>query len=130
MWRRLVLAVLLIMLSSAAWAQSNPTLTEAERGIRRVNDKAATHLRIDALDVRAHLVGRTADVAVEMLIGSNDRDSDEANLVLTLPADAVVTGYALDVGGAMIPGVLLEAPIVAGLHLGQGKRVRCVQDQK
>ncbi|MEO6215992.1 MAG: VIT domain-containing protein [Sphingomonas sp.] len=109
MSRFLVLAVAIVTLSSAAWAQSNPTLTEAERGIRR-DDVPAAHLRIDALDVRAHLVGRTADVTVEMLIGSDDADSYEANLALTLPADAVVTGYALDVGGRMIPGQLLEAP--------------------
>lgn len=110
MWRRLVLAIALVMLSPAAWAQSNPTMTEAERGIRRGFDKPAARLRINALDVRAHLVGHTADIAIEMLIGSDDRDSHEANLVLTLPAGAVVTGYALDLGGAMIPGVLLEAP--------------------
>ena len=109
MWRFLVLMVTIVTLAPAAWAQSNPTLTEAERGIRR-DDGPAVHLRIDALDVRAHLVGRTADVTVEMLIGSDDSDSYEANLALTLPADAVVTGYALDVGGRMIPGQLLEAP--------------------
>ncbi|MDD1450205.1 VIT domain-containing protein [Sphingomonas sp. H160509] len=60
--------------------------------------------------MRTHLVGRIADVSVEMLIGSDDADGHEANLALTLPADAVVTGYALDVGGRMIPGQLLEAP--------------------
>jgi len=42
----MMLAIGLVTLSSAAWAQSNPTLTEAERGIRH-NDKSATHLRID-----------------------------------------------------------------------------------
>jgi hypothetical protein len=104
-----MLAVAIATLSSAAWTQSNPTLAEAERGIRR-DDAPAVHLRIDALDVRAHIVGRTADVSVEMLIGSNDDGSHEANLALTLPADAVVTGYALDVGGKMISGQLLEAP--------------------
>ena len=109
MTRFLLLAVTIVTLCPAAWAQSNPTLTEAERGIRR-NDEPATHLRIDALDVRAHLVGRTADVTIEMLVGSDDATSYEANLALTLPADAVVTGYALDVGGRMIPGQLLEAP--------------------
>ena len=109
MSRLLMLAVAIATLSSAAWAQNNPTLSEAERGIRR-DDGPAVHLRIDALDVRAHLVGRIADVSVEMLIGSDDADGHEANLSLTLPADAVVTGYALDVGGRMIPGQLLEAP--------------------
>ncbi|MEG8024244.1 VIT domain-containing protein [Sphingomonas aurantiaca] len=109
MSRLLMLAVAIATLSSAAWAQNNPTLSEAERGIRR-DDGPAVHLRIDALDLRAHLVGRIADVSVEMLIGSDDADGHEANLSLTLPADAVVTGYALDVGGRMIPGQLLEAP--------------------
>lgn len=109
MSRFLVLAVAMLVLSPAAWAQSNPTLTGAERGIRR-DDGSAVHLRIDALDASAHLVGRTADVTLEMRIGSDDTDGVEANLALTLPADAVVTGYALDVGGKMIPGQLLEAP--------------------
>ena len=109
MSRFMMLAVAIATLSSASWAQSNPTLSEAERGIRR-DDGPAVHLRIDALDVRAHLVGRIADVSVEMLIGSDDADGHEANLALTLPADAVVTGYALDVDGRMIPGQLLEAP--------------------
>lgn len=110
MLRFLVLAAAAILtLSPSAWAQSNPTLTEAERGIRR-DDGPAVRLRIDELQVRAHLVGRTADVTVEMLIVSDDAAGYEASLALTLPADAVVAGYALDVGGRMIPGQLLEAP--------------------
>jgi hypothetical protein len=84
-------------------------LSEAERSIRR-DEGLAENLRINALDVKANIVGRTADVTVEMLIGSEGAGSYEANLALTLPADAVVTGYALDVGGRMIPGQLLEAP--------------------
>ncbi|EIZ79368.1 hypothetical protein WSK_2050, partial [Novosphingobium sp. Rr 2-17] len=109
MFRFLVLVAAMVTLSPTAWAQSNPTLTEAERGIQR-DGWPAGHLRIDALDVRAHIVGRTADVTVEMVIGSDDAGSYEASLALTLPADAVVTGYALDVGDTMIPGQLLEAP--------------------
>lgn len=115
MWRLLVLVVAILALSPEGWAQSNPTLSEAERGIRR-DDGPAAHLRIDALDVRAHLVGRTADVTMEMLIGADGSESYEANLALTLPADAVVTGYALDVGGTMIPGQLLEAPKARSIY--------------
>lgn len=110
MLRVLVLTFSLLAIAPEALAQSNPTLTEAERGIRRDDGGAAAHLRIDTIDVRAHLVGRTADVTVEMLIGSDAATGYEANLALMLPADAVVTGYALDVGGRMIPGQLLEAP--------------------
>ena len=110
MSRTMMLAIAMLILSSGARAQNNPTLTEAERGIKRDDEAPAVRLRINALDVRAHLVGRTADVTVDMLIGSDDTDSYEANLALTLPADAVVTGYALDVAGKMIPGQLLQAP--------------------
>ncbi len=109
MLRIMMLAFAVLTLFPAAWAQNNPTLTEAERAVRR-DDGPAVHLRIAALDVRTHLIGRTADVTVEMLISSDDTDSYEANLALTLPVDALVTGYALDVGGKMIPGQLLEAP--------------------
>ena len=122
MSRLLVLMVAIVTLSPAAWAQINPTLTEAERGIRRDNGPAA-HLRIEVLDVRARLVGRTADVTVEMLIGSDNAESFEANLALTLPADAIVTGYALDVGGRMIPGQLLRHP-----RRATSTRTRCVQE--
>lgn len=109
MLRVLALSIVVLAISPTAWAQSNPTLTEAERGIRD-EDGPAVHLRIEALDVSAHVVGRTADVSVEMMIGADDAGVFEANLALVLPADAVVTGYALDVDGRMIPGQLLEAP--------------------
>ncbi len=109
MLRFLLLACVLLVSGSAAWAQSNPTLTEAERGVRS-EDAPTVHLRIEQLDVQAHLAGRTADVVVDMQIGSSGAESYEASVALTLPADAVVTGYALDVAGQMIPGQLLEAP--------------------
>lgn len=109
MVRLLLLAIGLAAYATPVLAQSNPTLTEAERGIRRDGAETA-HLRIDALTLAARLTGRTAEVTVEMVIGSDDSESYEASLALTLPNDAVVTGYALDVGGRMIPGQLLEAP--------------------
>ncbi|MGN7161182.1 VIT domain-containing protein [Sphingomonas sp. SAFR-052] len=118
MLRLVISAVALVALSPSALAQSNPTLSEAERGIRR-DGEATSHLRIDALNLRVDIVGRTADVTVEMVIGSDDPDPYEANLALTLPPDAVVTGYALDVDGNMIPGQLLEAPKARNVYEDQ-----------
>ena len=91
-------------------AQINPTLTEAERGVRTGDAGEETHLRVEAMRVDAHVVGRAADVTLELLIASDQTSPYEGKLALLLPADAVVTGYALDVAGAMIPGQLLEAP--------------------
>jgi hypothetical protein len=102
------LAVLLTAVSGGAIARVNPTLTETERGIRNGKPEAAAHLRIDEVKLDVHVVGKTADVTLELLIGSDTNTWHEANLALTLPADAVVTGYALDIEGKLIPGQLIE----------------------
>ncbi|RZI74481.1 MAG: hypothetical protein EOP13_08535 [Pseudomonas sp.] len=98
----------LIALAGVAFAQTNPTLTEAERGIRTGAEEAAERLRIEEAKLDVHVVGPTADVTIDFVIGSNSRTPYEANLALRLPPDAVVTGYALDIDGKLIPGQLLE----------------------
>src|SRR4051812_43416178 len=89
--------LLLALLPIGAAAQINPTLGEAERGIVNGDAGPARHLVIQELAVRVHVAGRTADVTLEMLIGSDSPASYEANLALALPTNAVVTGYALNV---------------------------------
>lgn len=113
-WARkfvLVLGLALGMAQPQALAQINPTLSEAERGIKRDgSDDAARHLRIEHMHVTAHVVGRTADIALELVIASDNDDPYSATLSMAMPPDAVVTGYALNVGAALIPGQLLEQP--------------------
>lgn len=106
----------LATLSGVCRAQTNPTLTEAERGIKDADPDVGKHLRIEELHVAAKVIGRTADVTVDLLIASDSEDDYEANLALALPADAVVTGYALNVGSALIPGQLLESPKARSIY--------------
>jgi hypothetical protein len=106
----LTLGTSLLCLPALAAAQANPTLNEAERGIRTEGADTARHLRIDELKAQVNVVGKTADVTLELLISSDSAAPYEANLALIMPSDAVVTGYALDVGGTLIPGQLLEQP--------------------
>jgi hypothetical protein len=118
-WSRsflLVAIMALATLSEVCRAQTNPTLTEAERGIKDADPDVGRHLRIEELRVAAKVVGRTADVTVDLLIASDSEDDYEANLALALPADAVVTGYALNVGSALIPGQLLESPKARSIY--------------
>ena len=100
----LTLGTSLLCLPALAAAQANPTLNEAERGIRTEGADTARHLRIDELKAQVNVVGKTADVTLELLISSDSAAPYEANLALIMPSDAVVTGYALDVGGTLIPG--------------------------
>lgn len=106
----LTLGTSLLCVPALAAAQVNPALSEAERGIRTPGADTARHLHIDELKAQVTVIGRTADVTLELLIASDSPAPYEANLALTMPNDAVVTGYALDVGGTLIPGQLLEQP--------------------
>ncbi|HEX7823143.1 MAG TPA: VIT domain-containing protein [Sphingobium sp.] len=110
--KALVLGAFLAFASLPALAASpiSPTLTEAERGIQDSDPEPLKHLRIDELLVTAKVTGRTADIALDLLISSDSPDPYEAKLALSLPSDAVVTGYALNAGKTMIAGQLLEQP--------------------
>lgn len=111
-------AACLVFASLPALAASpiSPTLSEAERGIQNSDPEPSKHLRIDELLVSAKVVGRTADITLELLIGSDSTDPFEAKLALSLPSDAVVTGYALNVGKTMIAGQLLEQPKARNIY--------------
>lgn len=98
---------------SKAWAQSNPSLTAYARGIDQGEGETreeSARLKIMSMRLDARVHGRSADFTLEMQIGTTSQVADEVRLALTLPADAVVTGYALDVGGRMIEGELLDQP--------------------
>ncbi|WP_082467008.1 VIT domain-containing protein [Sphingomonas sp. Leaf25] len=100
-----------ILAATPATAQLNPSLSEAERGIRQSDTPAeATRLTIADLAIDAKLTGPVAELTLEMLLRTDAPQPHEADLVLRLPDGAIVTGYALDVGGRMIPGQLLAAP--------------------
>lgn len=94
----------------------SPTLSEAERGIQDSDPEPSKHLRIEELLVTAKVVGRTADITLELLIGSDSADPYQAELAVSLPSDAVVTGYALNVGKTMIAGQLLEQPKARNIY--------------
>lgn len=107
------LLALLGMLTTPASAQSNPSLTAYERGVDEGegdSKEESARLRIVSMRIDARVHGRMADVTLEMEIATTSKVADEVRLALNMPADAVVTGYALDVGGRMIAGELLDQP--------------------
>jgi Vault protein inter-alpha-trypsin domain len=97
--------------SSPVQAQSNPSLTAYERGVDDNGDETkeeTARLKILSMRVDARIQGKMADITMQ--IGTTSQVADEARLALAMPSDAVVTGYALDVGGQMIEGELLDQP--------------------
>lgn len=109
---RMFFVVSAILFSSCVHAASNPSLTAFERGIdegEAARDRLQT-LRITTMRIDAAIHGRMADVTIEARIENSGDELDEARFALALPPEAVVTGYALDVGGKLIEAELLDQP--------------------
>src|SRR6187399_1098541 len=102
-------------LLAAGWAAlvaapagaANPSLMAYERGIEDPA-KHSQALQIATLDMRVDVVGTIADVSVTAKFSNPGDDDLEGRFTLDLPPGAVVTGYALDVEGTMIDGVLVD----------------------
>ncbi|HEY0086339.1 MAG TPA: VIT domain-containing protein [Allosphingosinicella sp.] len=100
-------ALLLSAVSSAALAAANPELTALIRGVD--DDEArSTSLRIESMDVAVRLHGGIAETLVTARFHNAGTEELEGRFRLQMPDGSVVTGYALDIGGEMIEGVLLD----------------------
>ncbi|HEX8256234.1 MAG TPA: VIT domain-containing protein, partial [Allosphingosinicella sp.] len=106
---------LLLAFGPAGWSAAraapepagNPALTARVNG---VNSAAATSraLRIERLELDVKLHGSIAQTIVTAQFANPGSETLEGNFMLALPAGSVVTGYALDVRGAMADGVLVD----------------------
>ncbi|RZL19231.1 MAG: hypothetical protein EOP64_10810, partial [Sphingomonas sp.] len=101
------LGALVIALSPAHSQEpiSNPCLTAAAGGVRD-----AAHVRDIALrrfEVAVRLHGAVAETTIVARFANEGREVLEGDFRLARPKDAVVTGYALDIGGKLVDGVLV-----------------------
>ena len=86
---------------------ANPTLDAYERGIEDPG-RHSKALRVASLDLKVDIVGATAETTVTARFVNPSDDLLEGRFNFELPEGAVVTGYALDVAGHMIDGVLVD----------------------
>src|SRR4051794_16648814 len=92
----------------AAPAKANPLLRALVRG---VNDETRVRdLDVRKLDVRVNLRGALAETSMEMRVFATSGESVEGRVHVDLPAGSIVTGYAVDIDGAMVEGALVDAP--------------------
>jgi len=104
----LLAGTFMLAAGGTAWSaqQPNPSLTALDSG---VDDEHARSFALDIadLDVVVDIVGNVARTTVAARFTNSSRDDLEGTFSLQLPKIAVVTGYALDVDGQMIDGVLV-----------------------
>lgn len=106
---RWLMAGALALLPIAAQAQTaNPSLTAHAGGVR--SDEAVRKLNLQRLDTVVTVRGAVAETNVTAVFANPGNDILEGDFRFMLPEGAVVTGYALDVNGQMIAGVLVDQP--------------------
>jgi hypothetical protein len=110
-----------LMLGAQAWG-ANPTLDAYERGIDDPSRHSKT-LRLANLDLDVDLAGAIVETTLTARFENASDELLEGRFSFELPEGAVVTGYALDVAGAMIDGVLVD-PLKAKREYQQRVRAR------
>lgn len=87
---------------------ANPSLTALDRGVQ--DESRGRPLALSRLDTDVRIAGSIAETTILAGFANTGTDIVEGRFRLALPAGSVVTGYALDVGGEMIDGVLVDQP--------------------
>ena len=113
MAKRLMIGLLLWLVPVTAGAQSaaqraNPGLTAHANGVRDAAHDRALALR--RFEVEVAIRGAVTETTITASFDNPGKDILEGDFSLAMPAGAVVTGYALDVEGQMIDGVLVDRP--------------------
>ncbi|MEQ1510207.1 MAG: VIT domain-containing protein, partial [Sphingopyxis sp.] len=106
----LPVAALLATPAAAQQQQQNapePTLV-LSGNVRGVRSDATTSraLAIEVLDLKVRIRGRVAETTMTATFRNDSNDILEGDFRFDMPAGSVVTGYALDIGGNMIDGVI------------------------
>lgn len=106
---RLASLILILLATTAAIPAeaANPELKALVGGVDNEKSRSAD-LRIEAMDVAVRLHGGMAETVVTARFHNPGQEILEGRFMLQMPDASIVTGYALDVGGRMIEGVLLD----------------------
>jgi hypothetical protein len=127
-WSRTVVALAALLFPVIAAAQlpappANPSLIAHVRG---VDDAAhARALGLDTFKVEVRLRGSVAETSITATFANPLSEVLEGDFRLQLPPGAVVTGYALDIGGKLVDGVLVDRPRARAVY---AERVRAGVD--
>src|SRR5688572_29799224 len=104
--RLTTVAVAALLLPSAAFAAvtDGPSLVAFRDGVR--TEASKREMTVSVLDVSVKVRGDIAETIVTATFTNPTSDTLEGQFSLNMPRGAVVTGYALDINGELIDGVL------------------------
>jgi Ca-activated chloride channel family protein len=98
-----VFALLTALLAVTAAAQSmEPTLLATDSVGR------PTQMQLTRLEIDTRIVGALAETRMTMTFHNPDGSVHQGDLSFPVPDGATVSGYALDIAGVMVDGVVVE----------------------
>jgi tetratricopeptide (TPR) repeat protein len=103
--RLMLLPLAMLAVPDLAWAENGPSLSAHVNGVRSDRTKSES-LKIAELDVKVRLRGSLAETEITARFANPSRDVLEGDFSLAMPKGSVVTGYALDINGVLVDGVL------------------------
>lgn len=102
-----LLAASFLSPASAAAQMASPALTARIQGVNS-EEAQSRKLRIATLDIEVQVHGIVAETTITARFANAGPAILEGDFRLMMPANSVVTGYALDVNGGMVEGVLVD----------------------
>lgn len=86
-------------------APANPELIAREIGVGA--EAPTAPLRISRMDLKVRIAGGMAETTATITFANPGPDEVEGDFTMDLPKGSVVTGYALDIEGQLVDGVLV-----------------------
>lgn len=102
--RPFLMTLALVLLATPALAQQ--TITRPPPTMTSAGD--AGTLKLTTLDIEARIVGHLAETSMTMTFHNSTGRVLAGDLVFPLPAGSTVSGYALDVNGVLVDGVVVD----------------------
>jgi hypothetical protein len=102
-----ILGLAFLAACSACVQAANPELLAYEQGIEDP-ETASQELRLSDLALDFDVVGALVDVTLTTRFANPSSETLEGRFNFELPEGAVITGYALDIDGQLLDGVLVD----------------------
>ncbi len=105
---------------AAGTGAANPSLRASVGGVRSAANER--DLGLKRFDVAVTLRGAIAETTVTASFANPTSETLEGEFRLRLPTGAIVTGYALDIGGQLVDGVLVDRPQAKAVYEARVRR--------
>jgi Ca-activated chloride channel family protein len=102
MIKRIFITVIVLLLQISGWAQEVPPALFVKEG------EVSKALAVTSVEVKVRIFGSLAETQMTLTFFNPASRAVAGDLYFPLPEGATISGYALDIGGVLVDGVIVE----------------------